>query len=393
MTNNKLFLIILILVACASQLATDIYIPAIVTIAHQMHTTTEHIELSIPIYLAGTASTQLIYGAISEGLGRKPPLVFGMCVMTIGSVVCALASNPTMLLVGRLIQGIGGGAATSLWRPMLRDVFSGKDLSRIGGYLSIIFTFVVPAAPLLGALIEKLLNFAAVTMLFGFLVIYGIISLVLIIFCYTDTNQDKHLSKLDIGYMLKSYREVICHKEFLFGALSSLLMYGAVISWVTTGPAILIKFAHITPMTFGWFNLIGCAVVFTIAAKLNTRLLNTYSIEKILKLSSVIVFGAGVILIASEYYFGTTFIGSAIAILVFYLGSGLLWPNAFAIAFRPFAKNAGYAGAMYSCFQIGGGAIIGSLAAKLPHSNFYVLGIILAGAAILSNALRTIINK
>ena len=93
--------------------------------------------------------------AFSEGIGRKIPLIGGLIIIFVGSLVCLYASTIETLLVGRFIQGIGAGAGASLWRSIFRDSFRGDQLAKYGSYLSIFMIFIVPASPTLGGYLEE----------------------------------------------------------------------------------------------------------------------------------------------------------------------------------------------------------------------------------------------
>ena len=81
------------------------------------------------IYLLGVAGSQLIYGPLSEGIGRKKPLIIGLTIMLIGSALCFLTPNITFLIIGRFIQGLGAGACACLWRSTFRDLFKGASIT------------------------------------------------------------------------------------------------------------------------------------------------------------------------------------------------------------------------------------------------------------------------
>jgi len=90
-----------------------------------------------------------------------------------------------------------------------------------------------------------------------------------------------------------------------------------------------------------------------------------------------IMIASGLMMLAGYSLFGVSPWGIIIPILLFYFGSTLIWPNAFATAFTPFGHIAGYAGSLYGFMQLVGGAIMGSLAAQLPETDQRVLAVII----------------
>lgn len=118
------------LAICLTQFASEIYAPAMPNMAGYFGVPIDSIQWSIAIYMWGVCFGQLIYGPLSEGVGRKKALLYGLFVFLIGTMVCILAPNISTLWWGRFIQGCGSAASASLWRAIFRDLFRGTDLAR-----------------------------------------------------------------------------------------------------------------------------------------------------------------------------------------------------------------------------------------------------------------------
>ena len=94
--------------------------------------------------------------------------------MIIGSVTCALSTSITMLMIGRVIQGLGTGATGSLWRSIFRDRCSGAEMSKLVSYLGIIITFIIAVAPIFGGYLNTYISWHAI---FWFLSAYSLLVL------------------------------------------------------------------------------------------------------------------------------------------------------------------------------------------------------------------------
>lgn len=385
MINKKLTLSILLMATCLSQFATDIYIPSLLMIAHDMKASVASVQLSVPIYLFGVAATQIIYGPLSEGVGRKKPLLLGLMVMLIGSIICIKSNSPSMLIIGRLIQGGGAGAAVCLWRSIFRDMFTGKDLSIYGGYLAIFITFIVPSAPLLGSFLIHYFKWQST---FIFMLIYSSITLICVFFWLKETHASNHISKLKTTYITNAFCTILKSGSFLRVTLITFLIYGTIFAWLTTGPVLLIKHVHILPSTFGWFNFLGCGIAYGLAGRINGKLVHKYGVDRIMQFGLVTVLISGMLLTITQLIFGITFWGTAIPVIFLYFGSSFIWPNAFSIAFSPFGNIAGYASAVYSLIQLSGGAIIGSLVTSLPSHTATPLGVVIIVAAAIAMVIQ-----
>src|SRR5690348_2866747 len=115
--NSKVGLFgIILLVGCSAQIASDIYAPSLPAISLALNTSIMHVQFSMVIYMFGLAISQLFYGPLSEGFGRRLPLMLGLSLMVVGNIFSLMAPSIGLLILGRLIQGCGAGACSVLWR-------------------------------------------------------------------------------------------------------------------------------------------------------------------------------------------------------------------------------------------------------------------------------------
>ena len=141
--EQKKWMIRFLLIACfaAATMASDMYVPSLPSIVQSLHTSTQAVKWTIPIYIFGFASLQLFYGPFSDRFGRKPTLLLGFSIAIIGSVLCMMAQNINLLLLGRLIQGMGMGSCAILIRSIAQDLYHGnpEKLSRTISSLAMVF--------------------------------------------------------------------------------------------------------------------------------------------------------------------------------------------------------------------------------------------------------------
>src|SRR5579885_2667431 len=190
MKSKGLLFFVIILAVCLTQFASDIYAPSLPNIAESLNTDVDYAQWSMAIYMLGVALSILVYGPVSEGIGRKWPLVTGLWIMLAGTLVCWLAPNIDVLIWGRFVQGCGAGACAGLWRSIFRDVFTGEELAKVGSYFVIFITFIVPAAPAVGGALQQHFGWRST---FTFMLVYTAIALIAVIFGYKETNQ--HISR------------------------------------------------------------------------------------------------------------------------------------------------------------------------------------------------------
>lgn len=156
------FLIYATLLSVIGLFASEMYVPALGTIQRYFDSDAASVGLSISIYMTGFAVAQLFYGALSDQVGRKPPLVVGLSLFLAGTLGCVLASSIEAFLAFRLVQALGVGAAYVLWQPMVFDLFQGDEVQRLFARLMAIGSLSPALAPLLGGYLTKTLGWHSV---------------------------------------------------------------------------------------------------------------------------------------------------------------------------------------------------------------------------------------
>src|SRR5690606_15481230 len=118
--------------------------------AHSLGTHTGAVERTLPIYLFGMAIGQLAYGPLSDRFGRKPPLYLGLVVFSVASLGCALAVSIESFTFWRVLQALGGSAATVIPRAVIRDHYNTQAAARAMSLLLLISGAAPFLAPSIG---------------------------------------------------------------------------------------------------------------------------------------------------------------------------------------------------------------------------------------------------
>ena len=375
MQSNKMTIFfVLSLTVCLTQFASDIYAPSVVAIATSLQVSVNIVQLSMAVYLVGVAVSQLFYGPISEGVGRKYPLLVGLILMLVGSALAVFSPNMSLLMLARVLQGFGAGACSSLWRSVFRDLFVGDDLAKFGSYLSIIIMFIVSVAPALGGYLQYYFGWRAS---FVFMLAYALLTFILL-FCFFKETSSHHKSEyLSLQYIGGTYYALLRDRLFMGITLVSFLSYGALFAMLTTLPVLLIHELHVTPVTFGWMTSLGFGSSYGLAGWLNGRYVKYLGMSTLLRLGLRLMLTAALLLLISWSMLGMTVIGIMLPLLLFNFASTFIWPNAFALAFTPFGHIAGYTGALYGFFQVSGAVILAALMSYLPKQDPVALAMVI----------------
>lgn len=382
--------IVVILIGCLSQFASDIYAPALPAIATDLHASISMVQLSMAIYLFGILGSILLFGISSEVFGRKKPIILGLVLLVIGTLMCLFAPTVNWLIAGRFVQGVGAGAGAGLWRTIFRDNFTGDELAKYSSYLVIAVTFIVPAAPAIGGLLQHHFGWR---MLFSALLAYTAVAIVGVFLLLKEKKSSVKQHKLKPAFIRDTFKKLLTCPMFLLMTASVFLIYGGFFVWFTIGPVLLIHVVGISPFTFGWTSFVGVAIAFLLGGNINGRLVPYFGAKKMLRAGYVICCISGLIMLSSYFIWGINFSDIYFPAVAFATGTIFVWPNAFSMAMTPFGDIAGYAGPLYSFFQLGGGAVLGAVGAYLPENNQLPLAIMFILTSVLALALTFFCTK
>ncbi|WP_415841992.1 MFS transporter, partial [Paracidovorax anthurii] len=143
--------LVLGLLSAIGPFAIDMYLPALPEIGRGLGAQVGAVQWSLTVFFVSLGAGQLLYGPVSDRVGRKPPLFFGLGLFTLASVGCALATNIETLLALRFLQGLGAAAGMVVPRAVVRDLHTGHEAARLMSLLMLVFSVSPLLAPLAGS--------------------------------------------------------------------------------------------------------------------------------------------------------------------------------------------------------------------------------------------------
>jgi len=343
----KMILFILV-VALSNLLSIDMYLPSLPAIETSLGISQAAAQYTISLYLLGLAVSVLFFGPLSDKLGRKPFIIFGLTLNIVGSLLCFKAMSDHDLLFGRLIQGVGAGAALGAMRATVSDIMGGKKLAIFGAYFSSILGLSPIVAPVIGGYLQTYFNWRA-----NFIVLGAYYLLSLIWACFVpETNHKKHLHSFNYKYHLKNYAHLLTEPTFMTYTFCGGLAIAASMAYATSGPFILQKTLGLSPLIFGWMG------IFVGAGNVLAKLL-TPSLIKRYDMQNTLVTGLSVIL-ASGLILGLALILNLLSVallmcvvMLSLFGQGLTSSNAVALGVSPYRHIGGAANALWTSMQMG----------------------------------------
>lgn len=373
-------LAILLLVSTISQVTSDLYLPSLPHMAVNLSVSTHSIQFTVTLYMIGLCLSQLIYGPMSDAFGRRRPLLFGLSLNVIGSILCWGAPNIYLLYIGRCLQGLGAGAGLVIARSMLRDLFSGETLAKYNSYQAIAGVFILSTAPVLGGYIQYHLGWR---FNFAFLCGYGLVILFAFYTFISETNRYLHPENFTTPVILKNCKSLLTSTVFLRYAFCPLFAYAGILAWLTASPIVLQNVVGLNAVQFGWIYVIS-GLGFATGGFLNAKLVQRFKIEKMILLGFSVQLLAGVFML---FFYLLGFVNAWVIVPpigIYMLGSSLVFPNSSAGAFGPFHKIAGTAGALFGFMQILGGAAASGIIGIVHDNNQLPMAIAFVTTALLS---------
>ncbi len=351
--SNRTFLILAIFFASVELIASGLYIPSLPHIPEAFGTSITLVQLSVSMFILGISISRLTFGPISDAFGRKIPLNISLVFSLIGVCICLFSFNIYFLLLGRFVQGIGGGGTNILARVILRDRMKGAKLAEFISYFSMIAITLMSISPLFGGYLQHFYGWRG-----GFfvLVLYTMIAIIVGIFVLPETNQFINKTSIKLSALKTNFKFLLTHSTFIYYGFILLFGYGCMLAWLTDGSVVLQRFMKFTDVEFGWIaGLVGGC--YLLSAFINGRVVAKVGIQKMLTIGASCVFIAGIVMVlAVAFQWVTPFI-FIIPVMLGVFGLGMLNPNAFAAGITPFSKIAGIAVSVLGTIQILGGLL------------------------------------
>jgi DHA1 family bicyclomycin/chloramphenicol resistance-like MFS transporter len=286
-SKRRFLLPLMLLVAPLSGAGIDIYVPSLPDVAEHFNSTPTGVQLTIPIYLISFGLSQPIFGGLADTLGRRPPLLFGLALFVMGSLVAATAGSLTELQLARVLQGIGVAGPAVLSKTVATDAFEAEARRRATGALSMAWAGGPVLAPFLGGYLHQAWGWQGP---FLFLAVTGTILLILCGLCWPETRPEP--TPLRLGALVANFAAPLTTLSFLRVVAGMAASYSLITIFNVAGPFLIqeglgysvVDFGHLA-LALGAFCLIGTV--------LNQRLEQTWRERVFLGLTIATVVSSG----------------------------------------------------------------------------------------------------
>lgn len=360
-----MFFLIVLLIAIIGPIATDLYLPSLPFIMKEFGATQNEVQLTLTSYLLSFALSQSYYGPLSEKIGRKKTILYGLILMLIGSIFCIFSKDIFSLTIGRFIEGMGVGSSAAVFRAILRDAYSGNDLSQRGSYISIGISFCIAAAPTLGGYIQSILGWR---FNFIFIAIYTVLVFLFVLIFFQETNLLFNPKATRPKELIAKYRVLLKSPIFIGYVGCAMMSFAGIGAYLATSPFLFQVILNLSPIAYGWLAIF-IAIGLFIGGVFNALFIKKLGKEKMLQLGVFLQTLSGIVMLLPALFGQISIFLIMIPMLLYMIGTAFVFANAFAGAFHFFAKVAGFAGALYGTFQTLGGTLSAGIMSSIYISD------------------------
>ena len=342
-TSQLEFILLMACLMSIVALSIDTILPALQPIGMSIGTrNSSENQLLITMIFLGLGFGQLIFGPISDHLGRKPVIYMGFVIFVLSSMLCVFASSIEMMIVGRVLQGIGLSAPRTLSIAMIRDRFEGNYMAKIMSFVVSIFILVPIVAPTLG---KFMLDNYGWKSIFYSQLIFGALILIWLWKRQPETLRPAYKKKFSSAIFIHGTKEFIRYRSAVIFTLVSGLITGSFMVFLSTSQ-------HIFEVQYGLvdeFPYIFGALAFSVglATFTNGTLVVRFGMMRLVTIFMLLFLATPVLYMV--FFFGE--INPSIRVLVIFLtvqffSVGFLFGNVRSLAMQPLGHMAGIGAAI-----------------------------------------------
>ncbi len=377
-TSGQLILLLALLTALGP-LSIDLYLPAFPGMAADLDTTAASIQLTMTTFLVGLGLGQLFIGPLSDGIGRRKPLLVGTFVCAAASVVCAVAPNAEILAGARFLQGLGGAAGVVLARAIVSDTARGAAAAKLLGVLTIICVVAPVIAPLAGGAIIAAAGWRAV---FWTLAVLILLLSVWGLFGVKETLAAEDRNRGGIKTTLHVAREVLSNRNYTGYLLTFCFAFAGLFAYISASPFIIQNIMGLSETRFSLIFAMN-ALCITIVSVLAAALAGKVSYRTMISIGLVVAVlaAAGLLTFALS---GTPMVPMLVLFAVFQGSLGFIFGNATALALEEAGHHAGTGSAFLGCLQYVLAAAVAPLVGLGGEDTAVPMGIAMVSFALLA---------
>jgi DHA1 family bicyclomycin/chloramphenicol resistance-like MFS transporter len=347
--------VVLGLLSAVGPFAVDMYLPALPSIAGDLHASAALTQLTLTAYFISFGLFQIVYGPLSDAVGRRPPLFIGLSLFAAGSIGCGLAPSVGWLIACRILQGIGAAAITVMPRAIIRDLYTGVEATRLMSMVMLVFSVSPILAPLTGSALIVPFGWRAV---FAGITVIALLGLLLVASLLPETRLPQDRVRGGLGTVLSGFATLLRDWEFL--GLSAIAGFGigGFFAFLASSSFVFIEHFGLTPTQYSLafsLNAIGFIATAQFAAPIGER----FGLSRMVTAAAALYACSALILLALTLAGIDSLVVLMALLFVTFSCLGPVMPSTMVLALEHHGPIAGLASALAGTLQmILGGSMI-----------------------------------
>ena len=374
---------LLALLTAVGPMSVDLYLPSLPELGRVFGASVPQVQLTLSGYLLCFAIGQIVFGPISDHVGRKPVLLAALSLYVAVCLSCMFATSIEMLIALRCLQALGVAGAPVLARAIVRDLYqgvrAGRELARMGS-----ITALAPVvAPSLGGVLQATFGWRAS---FLGMAALGLCAIVLVVRLLPETMKQPPKHPMSLLSIIRGYGIFLRHRTFRIYLAIVSASYGGLFAWISGSSFVLQDLYGLSPLLFG-LVFAAATLGYGLGTLLAARLVVRIGIDRTIVCGGVALAVGGLAMAAAIALGATSPAALAVPMALYLCGLGLAMPQSMAGALMPFPERAGAASSLLGFLQQATASAIGIVVGQMLGSSALPLAAIVAAMGVLALAL------
>ncbi len=325
----------------------ELYLPAFPSLQRDFNVTEAAVQLTLTGTIVGLAMGQLIVGPLSDKVGRRVPLILATSLHVGASIGVALSMDINMLMVFRVLQGVGAAGGGVVALATVRDLFSGYTLVRMFSYLALVNGMAPIFAPLIGSQLLLIVDWPGI---FWFLAAYGIL-VILAVSVFIIETLPRERRKSSGSTALQRYRAVLTDRIFLGVLLVGGMNFSGLFSYLSASPFLFQNLYGLNEQEYGFlFGINSLGIV--AGVQISSRVLRRVGPQWVIAAATVVMFVMSLLIIAFDQL-GLGIWGTAVPLWFYICAAGFVFPCVQVLALFNHGAQAGTAASLLGAVTFG----------------------------------------
>ncbi|HEX2544329.1 MAG TPA: multidrug effflux MFS transporter [Ramlibacter sp.] len=357
--------VLLALLGMLGPFSIDTYIPAFSGIGQALGATPVQMQQTLSAYLFGFAFMNLFHGALADSFGRRPVVLVGIAVFTLGSIGCALSESIHALVFFRAIQGLSSGAGWVVSRAVIRDMFPPEQAQKVMSQVTIFFGVAPAIAPVIGG---WLFAHAGWHSIFWFLTAIGVGLLIANWRLLPETLHVDQRQAFNVRNLMRGYWQLGASPRFLLLALASGIPFNGMFLYVLSAPAFLGEHLQLAPTQFFWFFLLSIGGIM-LGSFASGRLAGRIQPKQQIRYGFIVMVLVSIVNVVANLLFPARASWALLPIAVFSFGWALMVPVVTLLVLDLYPERRGMASSLQAFIgSAANGLVAGVIAPLVMHS-------------------------